>query len=122
MRISDWSSDVCSSDLPSSLAGPVIDQLREFGETRRGWLGVRIQTVTDEIAESLGLDDERGALVASITPGGPAEKAGIEPGDVILSFDGKRVDRKRRMPRSEKHKTEHQSLMRLSYAVFSLQK
>ncbi|MET4699847.1 serine protease Do [Constrictibacter sp. MBR-5] len=85
--------------VPSSLAGPVIEQLREFGETKRGWLGVRIQTVTDEIADSLGLKEQRGALVASITPGGPAEKAGVQPGDVILSFDGKRVDRMRRLPR-----------------------
>ncbi|MFN4089912.1 MAG: DegQ family serine endoprotease [Alphaproteobacteria bacterium] len=85
--------------VPASLAGPIVDQLREFGETRRGWLGVRIQTVTDEIAESLGLKEHRGALVASVTPGGPAEQAGIQPGDVILTFDGKRVDRMRRLPR-----------------------
>src|SRR5690606_40807573 len=74
----DWSSDVCSSDLgigfaiPSNLALPVIESLKENGRVRRGWLGVRIQTVTDEIAESLGLDDAEGALVASVTPGGPA--------------------------------------------------
>ncbi len=85
--------------VPASLATPIIDQLREFGETRRGWLGVRIQSVTDEIAESLGLTDARGALVAAVTPAGPAEQAGIQPGDVILSFDGKRVERMRRLPR-----------------------
>src|SRR5690606_27390735 len=85
--------------VPASLATSIIDQLREFGETRRGWLGVRIQSVTDEIAESLGLTDARGALVAAVTPAGPAEQAGIQPGDVILSFDGKRVERMRRLPR-----------------------
>lgn len=85
--------------VPSALAGPVIDQLLRFGETRRGWLGVRIQSVTDAIAESLGLGEVRGALVASVTADGPAEKGGIEVGDVILSFDGKPVDRMRRLPR-----------------------
>ena len=60
---------------------------------RRGWLGVRIQSVTDEIAESLGLDKPNGALVASVNDGGPAQKAGIQPGDVVLTFDGKDVDR-----------------------------
>jgi serine protease Do len=85
--------------IPAALARPVIDQLKEFGRTRRGWLGVRIQAVTDEIAESLGLDEARGALVASVTEGGPAEKAKIEAGDVILSFDGKPVDEMRSLPR-----------------------
>ena len=59
--------------IPSNLALPVIESLKEDGRVKRGWLGVRIQTVTDEIAESLGLDDAAGALVASVTPGGPAE-------------------------------------------------
>lgn len=85
--------------VPTSLAKPVIEQLLEFGETRRGWLGVHIQTLTDEIAESLGLDDTRGALVANVTEGGPAEAAGIQPGDVILSFNGKSIDRMRHLPR-----------------------
>ena len=85
--------------IPSSLARSVIDQLVEFGRTRRGWLGVRIQTVSDEIAESLGLDDPRGALVASVTPGGPAEAAGIQPGDVIISFDDRSVEEMRELPR-----------------------
>lgn len=85
--------------IPSSLAQPVVEQLIEFGHTRRGWLGVRIQTVTDEIAESLGLDSARGALVASVTPEGPAEAAGIEAGDVILEFDGQEVEEMRRLPR-----------------------
>lgn len=85
--------------IPSALAKPVIDQLIEFGRTRRGWLGVRIQTVTEEIAESLGLDKPRGALVASVTEGGPAEKAKFQPGDIVLEFDGKPVDEMRALPR-----------------------
>lgn len=85
--------------IPSNLAKPVIDQLIKFGHTRRGWMGVRIQSVTDDIAESLGLPMHNGALVASITPGGPAEKAGLKPGDVILNFDGKDVTQMRSLPR-----------------------
>lgn len=85
--------------IPSNLAVPVIESLKEDGRVKRGWLGVRIQTVTDEIAESLGLPDSEGALVASVTPGGPAEQAAIEPGDVILRFDGKTIDRMRGLPR-----------------------
>lgn len=85
--------------IPSTLAEPIIDQLIEFGRTRRGWLGVRIQTVTDEIAESLGLESARGALVASVTKGGPAEEAGIEAGDIILEFDEKPIDEMRALPR-----------------------
>jgi serine protease Do len=86
--------------IPSSIASRVIDQLRDFGQTRRGWLGVRIQSVTDEIAESIALDGgARGALVSSVTAAGPAEKSGIEAGDVILTFDGKPVDSMRELPR-----------------------
>jgi len=85
--------------IPSALAKPVVDQLRQFGKTRRGWLGVRIQQVSDEIAESLGLDKARGAMVAAVTPNGPAEKAKIEPGDIVLNFDGKDVTEMRRLPR-----------------------
>lgn len=85
--------------IPSNLAKPVIKQLIEFGRTRRGWLGVRIQNVTDDIAESLGLDKAKGALVASITPKGPAEKAELKPGDVIVEFDGKPVADMRALPR-----------------------
>ncbi len=85
--------------VPSEVAGPVIDQLREFGETRRGWLGVRIQEVTDEIAESLGLERSAGALIAGVTDGGPAAEAGIQPGDVVLEFNGTPVDAMRELPR-----------------------
>jgi len=85
--------------VPSSLARPVVEQLREFGRTKRGWLGVNIQTVTDEIAESLGLDKAKGALVARVTEKGPAESSGIQSGDVIVRFDGKEVTDMRRLPR-----------------------
>jgi serine protease Do len=85
--------------IPSDAAVHVIQQLREFGETRRGLLGVRIQQVTDEIAESLGMGPARGALVAGVTEKGPAAEAGILPGDVILSFDGKPIAAMRDLPR-----------------------
>src|SRR6201987_6099053 len=85
--------------VPSKTVVPVIDQLKEFGETRRGWLGVRIQQVTDEIAESLGIKPARGALVAGIDEKGPAKPAGIEPGDVIVKFDGKEVKEMKDLPR-----------------------
>jgi serine protease Do len=85
--------------VPSKTAINVIDQLKEFGETRRGWLGVRIQQVTDEIAESLNIRPARGALVAGIDEKGPAKPAGIEPGDVIVKFDGKEIKEMRDLPR-----------------------
>ncbi len=85
--------------IPATLAQNVIAQLAEFGRTKRGWLGVRTQTVTDEIAESLGLDKASGALVAGISEGGPAEGAGLQQGDVILTFDGKDVSEMRELPR-----------------------
>jgi serine protease Do len=85
--------------IPSALAKPVIDQILQYGRTRRGWLGVRIQNVTEEIAESLGLKNVSGALVASITEGGPAEKAGLQPGDVILKFNGGEINAMRNLPR-----------------------
>ena len=75
--------------IPSNLAKGVIAQLRETGTVSRGWLGVQIQQVTPEIADSLGLPEPRGALVADVTPGSPAAKAKIQAGDVILSFDGR---------------------------------
>jgi serine protease Do len=74
--------------IPSNLAGGVIDQLRTAGRVERGFLGVSIQPVDQEIAQSLGLETETGALVASVVSGGPAEKAGIEAGDVIVALDG----------------------------------
>ncbi|EJW11213.1 HtrA protease [Rhodovulum sp. PH10] len=85
--------------VPSKTAMPVIDQLRKYGETRRGWLGVRIQQVTDDIAESLGMKAARGALVAGVDEKGPAKPAGIESGDVIVSFDGKDIKEMRDLPR-----------------------
>ncbi len=85
--------------IPSVLARNVIAQLREHGEVRRGWLGVRIQTITDELAEGLRLSEPSGALVASVAEGGPAEKAGITQGDVILKFNGRKVPDMRRLPR-----------------------
>ncbi|MGB3388796.1 MAG: DegQ family serine endoprotease [Pseudaminobacter sp.] len=85
--------------IPSELAAGVVSQLAEFGETRRGWLGVRIQPVTDEIAESLGMKSAKGALVAGIIKGGPVDNGTILPGDVITKFDGKEVDEMRDLPR-----------------------
>ncbi len=85
--------------IPSNVAEPVIRQLIAHGEVRRGWLGVRIQTVTEEIAESLGLDEARGALVAEVIPGGPAEASSIRRRDVVIEFAGKPVEEMRRLPR-----------------------
>ncbi len=85
--------------VPSSLAINIVDQLREFGETRRGWLGVRIQNVDEATAEALGLGTARGALVAGIDDKGPAKPAGLEIGDVIVKFDGKDVKDSRDLPR-----------------------
>ncbi|MGB0086066.1 MAG: Do family serine endopeptidase [Rhodomicrobiaceae bacterium] len=85
--------------VPSNTASRVLGQLKQFGETRRGWLGVRIQSVNDEIAESVGLNNAEGALVASVTPEGPAAAAGIEVGDIILSFGGQDVTAMRQLPK-----------------------
>jgi serine protease Do len=85
--------------VPSDAAQVVLDQLRRFGEVRRGWLGVRIQTISDDLAETLGVKANTGALVAGITAGSPAQKAGLEDGDVILRFDGKDVSTMRGLPR-----------------------
>ncbi|MEP9377903.1 DegQ family serine endoprotease [Aquabacter sp. CN5-332] len=85
--------------VPSDTAKPILAQLQEFKEVRRGWIGVRIQTVTDEIAESLGLGKARGALVGGVSDGGPAAKAEIKAGDVVVKFDGKDVKEMRDLPR-----------------------
>ena len=86
--------------VPSNIAMNVIDQLREFGEIRRGWIGVRIREVSEELAEGLELADARGALVEDVTEDGPAAEAGVEIGDVILSFDGKDVEEMRDLPKA----------------------
>ena len=80
-------------------AKPIINQIREFGRARRGWLGVNIQTVTDELAESLGLGKARGALVANLTEGGPAKNSDIKVGDVILKFNDQEIEEMRELPR-----------------------
>ncbi|CAH2403299.1 DegQ family serine endoprotease [Mesorhizobium ventifaucium] len=85
--------------IPSQLALGVVDQLRQFGETRRGWLGVRIQPVTDDIAESLGMATAKGALVAGVIKGGPVDNGTILAGDVIIKFDGRDVNEMRDLPR-----------------------
>jgi serine protease Do len=85
--------------VPSKTALAVIDQLRQFGETRRGWLGVRIQPINDEIAETLSLKSNNGALVAGLDDRGPAKPAGIEPGDVIVKFDGRDIKEVRDLTR-----------------------
>src|SRR5205814_5301823 len=74
-------------------------QLKQFGETRRGWLGVRIQPVTPEVAQGLGMANAQGALVAGVDDPGPAATGGIKAGDVILSFDGKDIDAVHTLPR-----------------------
>ena len=84
---------------PAATVMPTINQLRDFGETRRGWLGVRIQNVDDGIAESLGLGTARGALVAGVDDKGPAKPAGLEAGDVILKFDGREIKESRDLPK-----------------------
>ncbi len=85
--------------IPANLAREVVGQLRQFGIARRGWIGVRIQPVTPEIAEGLGLSTTQGALVADVTQGGPAAKAGLVNGDLVTGFDGKPVPDDRALPR-----------------------
>jgi serine protease Do len=84
--------------IPSNLAKSVADQLIKYGKTKRGWIGVKIQEVTPEIADSLKLGGQRGALVSSVTPKGPAEAAGLQAGDVILSFDHHDIKHMRELP------------------------
>jgi serine protease Do len=85
--------------IPSALAQPIIEQLKATGKVERGWIGARIQPVTDDIAETVGLDKSRGAMIASIDPGSPAAQAKLQPGDLILSYDGKPIERSRQLPR-----------------------
>jgi serine protease Do len=85
--------------VPTEIAVPIIEQLREFGSVRRGWIGVRIQDVTDEFAQTQGLDRATGALIAGTNEGGPAEAAGIKAGDIVVEFDGKSVESMRALPR-----------------------
>ena len=85
--------------IPANAALDVIDQLIKYGETRRGWLGVRIQEVTKEIAEVEGLKDTKGALVASVGTKSPSDKAGLKAGDIILKFDGKKINTMRTLPK-----------------------
>ncbi len=85
--------------IPSNSAQKVINQLIEFGETKRGWLGVRIQTVTKDIADVEKLDEPRGALVASVAENSPSDKGGIKAGDIILEFDGKKISEMSELPR-----------------------
>lgn len=85
--------------IPSTIVKSIISQLKEFGETRRGWLGVRIQAVTKDIAEAMDMSEPKGALVAGVDDKGPAKAAGLETGDVIVTFDGKDVPEMRDLPR-----------------------
>jgi len=84
--------------IPSNQAQHVISQLREFGHTKRGRIGISFQAVTDEIAESLGMKEGHGALVSSVVAGGPADKAGIEVGDIIVEFEGKTIKERNELP------------------------
>ena len=85
--------------IPSSLAQPIIEQLKDGGKVRRGWLGVQVQRVTPDIAESLGMDGTGGALVTSVSPDSPAAAAGLRQGDVITAFNGKALEQMRELPR-----------------------
>ncbi len=85
--------------IPSNEARQVIEQLRAYGEMRRGWIGVNIQTVTDDTATGLGLPTAKGAVVSQVAPGGPAAKGGLKAGDVIVGFDGNDVPDMRSLPR-----------------------
>ena len=85
--------------IPSNSAKKVVNQLIEFGETKRGWLGVRIQVVTKEIADVEKLDEPRGALVASVAEKSPSDKAGIKAGDIILEFNGTKINKMKELPK-----------------------
>jgi len=85
--------------IPANLARDVIQQLRQFGQARRGWIGVRIQAVTAELAQAMNLPSRQGALISDVTANGPAAKAGLRNGDLVVSFDGKPVPDNRALPR-----------------------
>ncbi len=85
--------------IPSALASNVISQLQSTGTVKRGYLGVQIQSVNDEIADSLGLEEAQGALITQVIPGSPADAAGLEAGDIVLEFDGKNIPRMRELPK-----------------------
>ena len=85
--------------IPSEIANRIVKQLNEYGETRRGWLGIRIQQISQDLAEGLGLSDQRGVLIAWVNESGPAFDAGLKPGDVVVEYDGKRVDEVRDLTR-----------------------
>ena len=84
--------------IPINVAAQVKEQLVKYGKVERGRIGVAIQEVTQSLAQSFGLDKPQGALVSSVEPGGPADKAGIKPGDVLLGVNGKAVDRSAELP------------------------
>jgi serine protease Do len=85
--------------VPANTAKNVVAQLEKYGETRRGWFGVKIQSVTDDIAESMNMGKAHGALIADVTKTGPAEKAGIEAGDVVIEFNGKPINEMKDLPK-----------------------
>ncbi|MFM2044444.1 MAG: hypothetical protein RLY86_3020 [Pseudomonadota bacterium] len=86
--------------IPANMAKPIIDQLKTDGRVERGWLGVSLQNLTPELAEGLGIDGTKGALIASVTPDSPAAKAGLKPGDVVRKVDGKQVEQTRDLARA----------------------
>ena len=85
--------------IPSNSAKKIVNQLKEFGKTKRGWLGVMIQPVTKDFAESLGLSSQKGAFVSNVNPNGPSKKAGVESGDVILKFNDEEINKMSDLPR-----------------------
>ena len=85
--------------IPSNSAKKIVQQLKDFGRTKRGWLGVQIQPVSKDFAESLGLENEKGAFVSNVNPKGPSKKAGIEDGDVILKFNDIEIVKMTDLPR-----------------------
>lgn len=85
--------------VPAAMAKSVVTQLRDFGTIHRGWMGVKIENVTDELANSIGLGKARGALISDVTKNGPADAAGLQPGDVVVRYDGKEIDEMRKLPR-----------------------